>query len=178
MDIIDEKLAPILNANDADLSAFKRRGGKLIMIHGTADPIIPYTDSLHYYERAIEAQNGLNSTLEFFRYFIIPGHAHIFGGPGLQEVGMLGIAPELRDRNHDVLMALEAWVEEGVAPDKLMAVAFKEGSLLREIAFERPVFAYPGEAVYRSGDPIKPDSYDRGTYVPKNVFEPAVKYLV
>ena len=178
VEIINEKLAPILNANNADLSAFKNRGGKLIMIHGTADPIIPYTDSLHYYERVIEAQNGLDNTLEFFRYFIIPGQAHIFGGPGLQEVGMLGIAPGLRDRDHDVLMALEVWVEEGVAPDRLIGVAFKEGTFLKEIAFERPVFAYPGEAVYRSGDTNKAESYVRGIYVPKNVLKPAEKYLI
>ena len=178
VDIINERLAPILNANNADLSAFKNRGGKLIMIHGTADPIIPYTDSLHYYERVIEAQKGLDNALEFFRYFIIPGQAHIFGGPGLQEVGMLGIVPGLRDREHDVLMALEAWVEEGVAPDRLMGVSFKEGTFLKEIALERPVFAYPGEAVYRSGDTNKAESYVRGIYVPKNVLKPAEKYLI
>lgn len=178
VDIINEKLAPILNANSTDLSAFKKAGGKLLMIHGTADPIIPYTDSLHYYERVIEAQEGLENTLEFFRYFLIPGNAHILGGPGLQEVGMLGIVPELRDREHDVLMALAAWVEEGIEPEKLMAVAFKEGSMLKEIAFERPVYAYPWEAVYHSGDPNRPESYSRGTYIPKNVSTPAKRYLV
>lgn len=178
VDIINEKLAPILNANNADLSAFKKAGGKLLVIHGTADPIIPYTDSLHYYERVIEAQNGLENTLEFFRYFLIPGMAHIFGGPGLQEIGMLGILPDLRDREHDALMALAAWVEDGIEPDKLMPVAFKEGMMLKEIAFERPVFAYPGEAVYESGDPSCPESFGRGDYIPKNVSRPAKKYLV
>jgi len=178
MDIIDEKLAPILNANNSDLSAFKNSGGKLLMVHGTADPIIPYMDSLYYYERVIDAQQGLENTLKFFRYFMIPGHAHVFGGPGLHSIGMFAVLPELRNREHDVLMALAAWVEEGIEPDKLIAVAFKEESKLREIARERPVFAYPGKTVYQSGDPNRPESYCRGIYIPGYIARPAKKYLV
>ncbi|OUP80908.1 hypothetical protein B5F07_19310 [Lachnoclostridium sp. An169] len=46
---IHKELDEYLNANNTDLSAFRDRGGKLLLIHGTADPIIPYTSSIRYY---------------------------------------------------------------------------------------------------------------------------------
>ncbi len=41
MDTIDDAMAARLNANTADLEEFKSHGGKLLLFHGFADPMIP-----------------------------------------------------------------------------------------------------------------------------------------
>jgi len=182
VDKVNEQLAPILNANDANLQDFKKNGGKIIMLHGTADPIIPYTDSLQYYERVIEAQNGLENTQSFFRYFIIPGLAHVVDGPGVQDIA-IGVRATPKDREHDALTALSVWVEEGIAPERLLPVAFKDGSLqngiiMDEYEYERPVYAYPCRAVYESGDPNEPERYKKENHIVGHLPKPAPKYLV
>jgi feruloyl esterase len=62
------------------------------------------------------------------RLFLSPGMGHCGGGPGLD--------------NFDPLAAIEAWVERGQAPERLVA---------RGAAFpgvERPLCAFPASAVY------------------------------
>lgn len=175
---INEKLAPVLNANSADFSAFKAAGGKLLMLHGLADPIIPYYDSLQYYERVAAAQGGLEATKEFFRYFLIPGWGHGFGGSGVQIIGSGGGLPTIpRDRLHDALIALTDWVERNIPPEELRPIAFKEDKLFREIDYERPVFVFPDEARYVSGDPKNPASYERVAYSHGDFPKPVVRYL-
>ena len=51
---LDDKLAAIVNANNPDLTEFRAHGGKLILYTGTADPIVPYTDEISYYERVVD----------------------------------------------------------------------------------------------------------------------------
>jgi feruloyl esterase len=46
IDTYTAALAPYLNAENPDLSAFEKRGGKLIMTLGTADSVVPYHASL------------------------------------------------------------------------------------------------------------------------------------
>ena len=41
IDKVDDKLAAVLNANSTDLGEFREHGGKLLMYHGWADPLIP-----------------------------------------------------------------------------------------------------------------------------------------
>ena len=55
-----------------------------------------------------------------------------------------------RDADHHVVSAVIKWVEQGVAPDKIIAARFDAtGKPTRS----RPVCAYPAEAVYNgSGD--------------------------
>ncbi|MFA5562544.1 MAG: tannase/feruloyl esterase family alpha/beta hydrolase, partial [Eubacteriales bacterium] len=76
LDRYNHTLAPYVNANDADLTAFQRRGGKLLMYSGSADPLVPYHDALSYYERVVAHQQGLEKTQSFFRYFLMPGMGH------------------------------------------------------------------------------------------------------
>jgi feruloyl esterase len=114
-------------ATSTDLSAFKARGGKLLMWHGLDDPGPSASATTDYYERAV-AQNGADN----IRYYAAPGVYHCGGGPGADMV--------------DLLPAMEAWVEEGKAPGQLIAKNTRAG-------FERPLCEWPKLPKYVSGDP-------------------------
>ena len=126
----DETLASALNAIDPDLSAFKARGGKLISYHGWADALITGHYAVQYYENVLNAMGGLPETTDFYRLFMAPGVAHCRGGPG-------------PDR-FDAVTALERWVEQGAAPDRLIASKVVDGEVRRT----RPLCVYPQVARY------------------------------
>ncbi|MFD2329873.1 tannase/feruloyl esterase family alpha/beta hydrolase [Cohnella sp. GCM10020058] len=159
LDLLNERLAPLLNANNPDVNPMKALGGKILMYTGLSDPLVPYQDALHYYERVIEAQGGLAQTQDFFRLFLIPGMGHGGGGPGLNDIGPGDVRSDQLDSEHDLLDALVAWVENGKAPEKLIATAFKDGFAPNGIRFQRPVFPYPKFPEYAGGDPKLPSSF-------------------
>jgi feruloyl esterase len=123
----EAKLAAV-SAVDPDLGAFQRRGGKLIMYHGWADPVAPPEDAVGYYERVAGAMGGLEKTAGFFRLFMAPGMAHCGGGPG--------------PNTFDALGALDLWVAKGVAPNRILASHSNAGKVDRT----RPLCPYPQAA--------------------------------
>jgi feruloyl esterase len=100
----ERQYAPIMDSDNADLSAFRAHGGKLIQYHGWNDPGIPPGYSLEYRERVASKTGGLG---DFYRLYMVPGMLHCGGGD----------APT----NVDWQAALEAWVERAVAPGQLVA---------------------------------------------------------
>ncbi|MBO5923005.1 MAG: tannase/feruloyl esterase family alpha/beta hydrolase, partial [Lentisphaeria bacterium] len=72
-------MSPIFNAENPDLSAFRKRGGKLIVYSGTEDDIVPYFGMLDYYQRASAAAGGVDELKENFLYYILPGRSHVSG---------------------------------------------------------------------------------------------------
>lgn len=150
------------NAVEPDLTAFKERGGKMILITGSTDCLIPYTDGKRYYENVIKAIGGIEKTTDFFRYFHIPGLGHCTGGRGIQEIGnLLGIKSIPLDAEHDVLEALIAWAENGEAPEELLPVGFQDEDMKGVVDMERPVYPYPYETEYIGGDRKKKESFRR-----------------
>ena len=89
---------------------------------------------------------------KYHRLFMLPATGHCGGSTGPNSIG--GGMPEppaaFRDADHHVVSAVIKWVEQGVAPEKIVATKFDAaGNLTRS----RPVCAYPAEAVYNgSGD--------------------------
>lgn len=123
---------------DASLSAFRNRGGKLLLIHGMADPIFSALDTRDYYQRLVAANGGRASADQFARYFEVPGMAHCSGGPATDA--------------YDSIQAMVDWVEKGIAPDAIMARA-RPGSSYYP-GRSRPLCAWPSYARYNgSGDP-------------------------
>ncbi len=98
------RFGALLDADNPDLTQFKARGGKLIQYHGGNDPGIPVVYSTSYF-RKVQARMG--DTEAFYRLFLVPGMLHCGGGAAPSEVDWLG--------------ALEAWAEQGTAPDDLTA---------------------------------------------------------
>lgn len=121
---VTEKMG-FLNATSHDLGAFRQRGGKIVMHTGWSDPILPAPDVIKYYEEVSSAMGGADKTRDFFRLFMAPGMGHCSNGPGPNSL--------------DALSALEAWVERGVAPDKIMASRSRGGVVERT----RPLCVYP-----------------------------------
>jgi feruloyl esterase len=119
----------LANAKNPDLTAFRDRGGKLIMTYGWADTILQPLMGVNYYEKAVE-WNGPD-TPAFFRLFMIPGMAHCGGGVGPDQ--------------HDPLTAIIDWVEGGQAPDSMVASKSIDGNVVRT----RPLCPYPQVARYR-----------------------------
>ena len=75
-----DRWGKLANANNPDLSTFRKRGGKLLMTYGWADTVLQPMMGVNYYERALAA-NGPDTT-NFFRLFMLPGMAHCGGGVG------------------------------------------------------------------------------------------------
>ncbi len=125
IDTYTAALAPYLNAENADLSAFEKRGGKLIATTGAADSVVPCHATIDYYERVIERFGGLEKAQSFFRLYLVPGMAH-GGGPGVNQ------APNLLD-------AVRAWRENGTAPGTLTGRHVVNG----KAEWELPLQPYP-----------------------------------
>ena len=100
----ERQYAPIMDADNPDLSAFKARGGKLIQYHGWNDPLIPPGYSLEYRERLVAKTGDVSS---FYRLYLVPGMLHCAGGDAPTQVNWQE--------------ALESWVEKGVPPKELVA---------------------------------------------------------
>lgn len=126
----DRELA-FMNATATDLSPFARRGGKLILYAGWADPIVPPGDTVAYYEAVTKTMGGAAKTAEFARLFVAPGMGHCGGGPGPNQF--------------DALAALDRWVTKGEAPASLVATHATDGRVDRS----RPLCPYPQVARYR-----------------------------
>lgn len=151
----DEKLGPIMNATDPNLEEFRKLGHKLVYYHGAADPLIPAQNGIDYYEQVVAAEKGEARTQEFFRVFLVPGLYHCAGGPGPIAFGTSQPAPESQtDADHDIVSSMARWVEKGVAPAKIIATKYVDGSPAKGVALQRPLCAYPDVARYKgSGDP-------------------------
>jgi feruloyl esterase len=171
---VDSILAPILNANNPDLESLRKSGGKILMYTGTVDPLVQFQDAVHYYERVVAEQGSIEQTQDFFRYFIVPGMDHCGGGPGLSDIGQGITAYKPQDSEHSVFIALIKWVEEGIAPDRITATAYKEEGGVR---FRRPVFPYPKFPHYTGGDPTISSNYQGIDHERGNVIIPATRYL-
>jgi feruloyl esterase len=143
----------VLISDDVDLAAFASGGGRLILYHGWADSGPSPFNSVNYYEAV---RRKLGTTHDFFRLFMVPGMYHCRGGPGPDSFGNAGDPPVL-DARHDVLMALEQWVEKGVAPEQIIASTVLAGKVERT----RPLCPYPKRASYKGrGDSNRAENFE------------------
>jgi len=97
----------------------------------------------------------LQRAQQFDRLFMVPGMNHCRGGAGAVNFGQSGIVPVSLDPEHDAVLALQRWVEKGVAPDKLIAttdqplLTHAAENPTQPAAFTRPLCPYPEQAHYK-----------------------------
>lgn len=138
-----------LDAVDPDLSAFKAAGGKLLQYHGWSDAAISTTSSINYYKAVADKFGGVQQIRSFYRLFLAPGMMHCGTGPGPSAVGgVFGPPSPDHDPKHDVLAALAQWVENGKAPESIVATRYKDDDPSKGVAAQRPWCAYPAVASY------------------------------
>jgi Tannase and feruloyl esterase len=132
----------VIGTDDPDLSGFGKAGGKVLMWHGWSDQLIFPEGTIDYYERVIDRFHSTNQVQRFARLFMAPGVFHCAGGTGPQVFDAFG--------------ALVRWVENGDAPDRIIASRVEGGVTVRT----RPLCAYPYVARYdRKGDPNSAASF-------------------
>ena len=123
-----------LDADATDLGRFQARGGRIIAYFGWADALISPRSGLNYYRQVAERMGGMARLHGFYRMFMVPGMTHCQGGTGPDSLGQSLSAPALRsDPTHDIRGALEAWVEQGIAPSRLVAVRYRDGDPKRGV---------------------------------------------
>ena len=123
-----DKASAEINATSTDWTAFRRRKGKLLLYNGMSDPVFSGLDLIRYYKQVEQSNGGEKDTQDFARLFLVPGMNHCGGGPALDDFDTLG--------------SIQAWVEEGKAPDRLVS------SGLAFPGRTRPLCAYPKIAKY------------------------------
>jgi feruloyl esterase len=122
-ELADRHYQDNLNAENADLSAFRARGGKLLLWHGWSDPVVPPQATIDYYQRVIAM--GSEKKSDFVRLFLVPGMSHCRGGSGPNQF--------------NTIAALERWVESGIAPDQIVAYRVTDS----QVDMTRPLCPYP-----------------------------------
>lgn len=100
----------VLNAADPDLTAFRDHGGKMIMWHGLADPLVVPHQSVAYYQAVLGRMGGTRKVQQFYRFFLAPGLGHCWEAPSAS-------APE----DFDPMTAIAEWVEHGKPPQQIVS---------------------------------------------------------
>jgi feruloyl esterase len=131
-----------LDATSTDYSGFKNRKGKIIFWHGWNDPALSAYSTINHYNavKAIDPDIG-----NFMRLYLLPGVLHCGGGDGPVQVDWIAL---IRD-----------WVENNNAPERVIASKSAGG---KEV-MTRPLFPYPGEALYDG----KGDTNDESSFILK-----------
>ncbi len=118
-----------MDSTNTDLRPFFAHGGKLILVHGTADNVIPTNSSVDYYER-LRAKVGADTVQDSARLYLVPGLGHGFG---------------LFNGGFDTIGVLDAWADRGEAPAELTVTDNHNGRT-------RPLCEWPQWPRYVSGD--------------------------
>jgi feruloyl esterase len=126
-------VSKILDASSVALEPFRDRGGKLLLLHGTADMAVPPQNTIDYYERLV-ARFGAEKLKDFVRFYVVPGFGH---GDGPFQASW------------DWLTALDTWVEKGQPPANLLTV----DTAMPTAGRSRPLCEYPAWPKYKgTGD--------------------------
>ena len=165
--LADNGVGQVVNSINLDLRPFSDHGGKMIQYHGWGDSAIAPMSSIDYYNevsevvRAKPGKGNLKDIQDFYRLFMVPGMAHCAGGAGPNVFGQIFAAPPpSNDAEHDILTALEHWVEHGVAPERIIATHYINNTPANGVQLQRPLCPFPQVArLIGHGDPSDANSF-------------------
>lgn len=134
------EVSKMIDATDPDISSFMKKGGKMIVVHGTADEIVTPYATIDYYNQ-LKKRYGKNQLDRFLSFYIVPGYSH---GKGAFTMSA------------DLLDALDHWVTNGTAPSTMIAVDVNPKTAGRS----RPLCTYPAWPKYNgTGDINSAESF-------------------
>ena len=143
----DEAINPAGYDNPSYMGALQKRGAKMMLYHGVSDGVFSETDTRAWVDRVANAVSGSS---QFVRHFSVPGMNHCSGGPATDQF--------------DALTPLVQWVEQGKAPQSILASVRGDGNLggmNAELPKDwsgnrtRPLCAYPAIAKYKGSGSIE-----------------------
>ena len=149
---------PVAPGEDPDLSAFQKRGGRLMVYHGWADLSVSPITTVDFYAEAAKKHGGMDKLKDWYRVFMIPGMSHCRGG---------GVPDRF-----DMLTPITAWVEQGKAPDMVMSTQMDGQKVVRT----RPLYPYPTVARY-SGKGDVNEAANWGPAAPAQTFEDDIDWI-
>ena len=120
-----KQFSQYIGSDSTNLNTFKGSGGKLIASYGNLDQIIPSYGHYNYMQRLFAKMGGVSKTQDFYRFYVFPNATHC-GGAGMT--------------TNVLFDALVNWVENGVAPDYVIAQVNPTRT--------RKVCMYPNTPVY------------------------------
>ena len=137
-----ELFRPIMGTDNADLSQFKKLGGKMIIWHGLNDRLIAPKGTIQYYNNVLKIMGGKDSVDDFAKFYLAPGVDHCNGGDGPDKI--------------NGFESLVNWVEKKQAPNRLIAQKIENG----QVTLQRPLCQYPQKTIYQGkGDTNNPENF-------------------
>jgi feruloyl esterase len=143
---VESKLGSTLESGNADLRPFFNKGGKLMVYHGWSDGAVsPYATVQYFAE--VHRISGAALTDADSRVYMIPGMEHCQGGAGTDIFGSASTAtdPFASSAQHNMLLSLQGWVDDGRAPGEIIAAHRTNGTIDRT----RPLCPSPAVAKYK-----------------------------
>jgi feruloyl esterase len=135
-------LSDLFDATDPDLTRFAAHGGKLIIVHPSADNAAPLSMTAQYYGSVVRRM-GQEATDRFLRLYVPAGGSHNVGGTS----------------QVNALAMLEDWVLRGVTPPDAPVA---QNLSLADMSFQRalPACRFPAWPQYDGrGDPKQAASF-------------------
>ena len=145
------EISPWLDATNPDLSAFQKRGGKMIVAIGSNDTLASPGAQLDYYQSVLDKM-GRSKVDSFARLYVLPQTGHGLTGTNYTTDGDgKQIEAKPIPNTFDRVALLTDWVENGKAPGKSIKVTAGERSL--------PMCSYPEYPKYDKGPVNEAESY-------------------
>jgi feruloyl esterase len=139
-----------VNSDNPDLSAFEKRGGKLLTWHGLSDEVISPQGTINYYHDAARKMGGLDHLRSFYRLYLVPGLGHgTPNGTSNRNAVIPNFGPQ------QVYSLMTDWVEKMASPPSEVVLKTGQDTTSRGM----PVCAYPDVITYVQGSPKTASSY-------------------
>lgn len=137
------EVSSLMDSTNPDLSRFRARGGKLVILEYMADYAQSPYAGINYFE-SVRKRMGAGTVASFARLYVAPGVDHVGNGaPGLV----------------DMLKLISEWAEQEKAPGALEVV---EMTVEEKPQVKRalPLCQWPQWPKYKSGDPKLAASFE------------------
>lgn len=134
-----EQVSALMDATNPDLSAFRARGGKLILRENLSDTAQSAFAGLRYFD-SVNARMGADTVSTFMRTYATPGIGHTGSevAAGTAEAPAYGVPAAI-----DWVAILEKWVEQNQAPADQLVQTIEQRVPPFTVTASKPICRYP-----------------------------------